>query len=83
MADIHMIAIGKADVCIQTESLCHEEIFGRPLDLWEGRLVDMRGRTSMEQSEGIPRKNSKNVLTVRTELGGVSVRKTMRKREGK
>eukprot|EP00959_Pyramimonas_sp_CCMP1952_P328472 6876602-Pyramimonas_sp.AAC.1 len=25
-----MIAIGKADVCIQTESLNHEEISGRP-----------------------------------------------------
>eukprot|EP00976_Prorocentrum_cordatum_P118225 1196431-Prorocentrum_minimum.AAC.2 len=31
LADIQMIAIGKADVCIQTESLSHEEISGRPL----------------------------------------------------
>ena len=37
LADIHMIAIGKADVCIQTELLCHEEISGRPLVGSSGR----------------------------------------------
>eukprot|EP00959_Pyramimonas_sp_CCMP1952_P057835 1207315-Pyramimonas_sp.AAC.1 len=37
----------------------------------------------MEQSEGSPRKKSKNLLTVRTEMCGVSVRKAVRKREGK
>eukprot|EP00959_Pyramimonas_sp_CCMP1952_P058114 1213186-Pyramimonas_sp.AAC.1 len=28
LADIHVIAVGKADVCIQTESLSHEDSLG-------------------------------------------------------
>ena len=79
LADIHMIAIGKADVCIQTESLSHEEISGRPLGGSSGRYK----RKDMEQSEGSPTKKSKKVLTVRTEMCDVSVRKAVQKREGK
>eukprot|EP00959_Pyramimonas_sp_CCMP1952_P240332 5022310-Pyramimonas_sp.AAC.1 len=37
----------------------------------------------MEQSEGSPTKKSKKVLTVRTEMCDVSVRKAVQKREGK
>eukprot|EP00959_Pyramimonas_sp_CCMP1952_P329073 6889356-Pyramimonas_sp.AAC.1 len=58
LADIHMIAIGKGDVCIQAESLlCHEEISchisGRPL---LGGSSGGYNRKDMEQSEEIPRK---------------------------
>eukprot|EP00976_Prorocentrum_cordatum_P092472 1188956-Prorocentrum_minimum.AAC.6 len=67
LAESHMIAIGKADICIQTESLSHEELSGRPLGGSSGRYK----RKDTEQSKlGSPRKKSKNVLTVLTELGG-------------
>ena len=48
LADIHMIAINKADVSIQTESLSHEEIPERPL----GEASGGYKRKDMEQSEG-------------------------------
>eukprot|EP00959_Pyramimonas_sp_CCMP1952_P107953 2257306-Pyramimonas_sp.AAC.1 len=60
LADIHMIAINKADVSIQTESLSHEEIPERSLGEASGGY---KRRDDMEQSEENPRKKSKNELT--------------------
>ena len=73
LADIHMIAVDKANVCIQTESLSHEEIPERP----PGEASGGHKRGGTEQSEENPRKKSKNELTVRTKLGSVGVRKVL------
>ena len=69
LADIHMIAVDKANVCIQTESLSHEEIPERP----PGEASGGHKRGGTEQSEENPRKKSKNELIMRTKLSCVGV----------
>eukprot|EP00959_Pyramimonas_sp_CCMP1952_P054557 1140486-Pyramimonas_sp.AAC.1 len=69
-----MIAVGKADECIQEEILRHEEISG----LAEKRLSSeyKRRRKDLGQFEGSPSKKARNLVE------DVGVHKPMRKRKG-
>ena len=53
--DLHMIAVGKADECIQEEILRHEEISG----LAEKRLSSEYKRKDLGQLEGSPSKKAR------------------------
>eukprot|EP00959_Pyramimonas_sp_CCMP1952_P060483 1263657-Pyramimonas_sp.AAC.1 len=79
LEDIHMIAVGKADECIQEEILSHEEISG----LTVRRRFGGYKWKDVEQLEGSPRKKTRNSLTVHQRPDDASVHKPVKRRKGK